>query len=101
MGTAVGWFFQSYLRRKHFRWWANYNYVTQAGLDVGTGLATVFIFFTVTFPHGKNQGFSEGNWWGNTVQYNNMDANEVTYLPIPASGVFAPAPGGTKYAAPV
>ncbi|KAK0544400.1 hypothetical protein OC846_006082 [Tilletia horrida] len=96
MGAAVGWVFQSYLRRRHTGWWSSYNYITQAGLDVGTGIATVLIFFTVVYPKGKNQAFSEGNWWGNTVQYNNLDANEVAYLPIPDSGVFAPAPGGTS-----
>ncbi|KAK0551491.1 hypothetical protein OC846_003269 [Tilletia horrida] len=101
MAAAVGWFFQSYLRRKHFTWWSNYNYITEAGLDVGTGIATVIIFFTVVFPQGKNVAFSEGNWWGNKVQYNTLDGNYTSYLPLPDSGMFAPAPGGTKYAAPV
>ncbi|CAD6936473.1 unnamed protein product [Tilletia caries] len=98
MGAFVAWIFQSYLRRHHFKWWSSYNYITEAALDVGTGLCTIVIFFTVVFVHGKNTAFTEGNWWGNTVQYNTTDANYVSWLTPPADG-FAPAPGGTRYAA--
>ncbi|KAK0535631.1 hypothetical protein OC835_002306 [Tilletia horrida] len=101
MAAVVGYIFQSFLRRKHFKWWSNYNYITEAALDVGTGLSSVVIFFSVVYPKGKNQAFSEGNWWGNTVFANTLDANYTSWLmPDPDNG-FAPAPGGTKYAAPL
>ncbi|KAK0535635.1 hypothetical protein OC835_002310 [Tilletia horrida] len=94
----VGYIFQYHLRRRHFGWWSSYNYVLSAALDSGTGMATVFIFFTLIFPKGKNTAFSEGNWWGNTVYANTADFNAVPLHMAPAGG-FAPAPGGTKYAA--
>ncbi|KAE8259388.1 hypothetical protein A4X13_0g1043 [Tilletia indica] len=96
--ALVGFFFQYYLRRKHFGWWSSYNYILSAALDAGTGIATIFIFFTLQYPKGKNQAFSEGNWWGNTVYANTADFNGTPLLTAPADG-FAPAPDGTKYAA--
>ncbi|KAE8216747.1 hypothetical protein CF327_g119 [Tilletia walkeri] len=98
MGTFVAYIFQSYIRRRHFKWWSNYNYITEAALDVGTGISTIIIFFAVVFPQGKNVAFTDGNWWGNTVQYNTADGNYTSWLLPPDDG-FAPAPGGTRYAA--
>ncbi|KAE8209882.1 hypothetical protein CF327_g6183 [Tilletia walkeri] len=98
--ALVGFFFQYYLRRKHFGWWSSYNYVLSAALDAGTGIATIFIFFTVVYPKGKNQAFTDGNWWGNLVYANTADWNEVSWLNATAlDDGFAPPPGGTKYAA--
>ncbi|KAK0566506.1 hypothetical protein OC861_003196 [Tilletia horrida] len=98
--VLVGFFFQYYMRRKHFGWWSSYNYVLSAALDAGTGLSTIFIFFTVVYPKGKNQEFTNGNWWGNLVYGNTADANEISWLNATAlPDGFAPAPGGTKYEA--
>ncbi|KAK0566473.1 hypothetical protein OC844_000696 [Tilletia horrida] len=99
--ALVGFVFQYYLRRKHFGWWSSYNYVLSAALDAGTGIATVFIFFTVVYPKGKNVAFTEGNWWGNVAPYNTADANGVSWLTADPDNGFAPAPSGTKFAAKV
>ncbi|KAK0547259.1 hypothetical protein OC846_003270 [Tilletia horrida] len=98
--VIVGFIFQYYLRRKHFGWWSSYNYVLSAALDAGTGIGIVFIFFTVIYPKGKNQEFSDGNWWGNNVYKNTADWNGTAWLdPTLLPDGFAPAPGGTKFAA--
>ncbi|CAD6964877.1 unnamed protein product [Tilletia laevis] len=96
--VIVGFIFQYYLRRKHFGWWSSYNYVLSAALDSGTGIATIFIFFTLQYPHGKNQAFNDGNWWGNTVYANTADFQDMPLRTPPTIG-FASAPGGTKFAA--
>ncbi|KAK0547256.1 hypothetical protein OC846_003273 [Tilletia horrida] len=93
-----GLIFQFWIRRRHFGWWSSYNYVLSAALDAGTGIATIIIFFGLQYPKGLNQAFSAGNWWGNTVFAKTADFNEVSLRTAPELG-FAPAPGGTKYAA--
>ena len=45
---AVGWFFQRFLYRSHFRWWSRLNYITGAGLDTGLAISTLFIYFAFT-----------------------------------------------------
>lgn len=61
---VTGSIFQFFLRRRHFRWWAKFNYLTSAALDSGTIIGTIFIFFALSFP--KN-GSIVLDWWGNNV----------------------------------
>ncbi|KPV72916.1 uncharacterized protein RHOBADRAFT_39051 [Rhodotorula graminis WP1] len=60
----VGFIFQFIVRRRHFRWWSKYNFILSAGLDAGTILSALVIFFTLQLP--KN-GTISLNWWGNNV----------------------------------
>lgn len=40
------------MRRRHFRWWSKYNFILSAGLDSGTILSALVIFFTLQLPKG-------------------------------------------------
>jgi OPT family small oligopeptide transporter len=62
--SLVGFFFQFYIRRRHFTWWSKYNYVLSAALDVGTLMSAILIF--VAFRLSK----TSLNWWGNSVFVN-------------------------------
>jgi hypothetical protein len=59
---VVGFIFNYYIRRFHFRWWMRYNYILSAALDAGVGLSMIILFFAVQYPKG---GF-EIKWWGNS-----------------------------------
>ncbi|KAJ7584137.1 OPT oligopeptide transporter, partial [Mycena floridula] len=76
----VGFIFNSYIRRKHFRWWMRYNYILSAALDAGVALCLVFIFLAFQLPKGG----IELNWWGNTVWIETADANGIPFLTPPA-----------------
>jgi OPT family small oligopeptide transporter len=84
----VSWFvvafvFQYLIRKYNFRWWSKYNFVTSAALDSGTIFATIFIFLFLQLP---KDGRITLNWWGNTVAYNNLDANPIAWRPTPPQG---------------
>jgi len=79
---AVGFVFQYVVRKRNFRWWAKFNYVTGAGLDAGTGFGAILVFFAflvserdsvddlwrslTRFKLPKN-GKMFVDWWGNRV----------------------------------
>jgi hypothetical protein len=56
-------------------------------LDTGTALATIIIFFALSF-HGIKLV-----WWGNTVGDNTMDAKSTPWLTVPKGTFFGPAVG--------
>jgi len=58
-----GFVFNYAIRRFHFRWWMQYNYILAVALDAGTAISMVVIFFTLTLP---KRGGIELHWWGNT-----------------------------------
>jgi hypothetical protein len=58
-----GFIFNYIIRRFHFRWWMQYNYILAYALDAGTAISITMIFFTLTLP---KTGGIELNWWGNT-----------------------------------
>ncbi|KAH9447028.1 hypothetical protein Pst134EA_029013 [Puccinia striiformis f. sp. tritici] len=80
----VGFIFQYVLRRMKFRWWSKYNFVLSAGLDVGTVIGAIVIFFTLQLPKGGQLGTL--NWWGNTVYLETDDFEGTPYLDPPAEG---------------
>ena len=43
--TILGFIFQYIIRRRHFTFWAKYNYVLSAALDTGTAIGVLFVFF--------------------------------------------------------
>ncbi|GAA5921817.1 hypothetical protein JCM1841_005552 [Sporobolomyces salmonicolor] len=79
----VGFVFQYLMRRRHFRWWSKYNFVLSAGLDSGTVLSGIFIFFTLQLPKAGSLAI---NWWGNTVYENTLDWQGASYKISPPEG---------------
>lgn len=59
--AIVGFIFNYFIRRFHFRWWMRYNYILSAALDAGVVIALIVIFFAIQYPTG-----AEIVWWGNT-----------------------------------
>ena len=43
--AIVGFIFQYVVRRKHFSYWAKYNYVLSAALDAGTAVGLILVYF--------------------------------------------------------
>jgi len=84
--ALVGFVFQFWIRRRHFRWWSSYNYVLSAALDSGTALAIVVIFFSLYLA--KNGKISL-NWWGNDVGNSTADALGTPYLKMKDGAPFA------------
>ncbi|BEJ18145.1 hypothetical protein CspHIS471_0704220 [Cutaneotrichosporon sp. HIS471] len=64
---AVGFVFQFWMRRYYFAWWARYNYVLSASLDVGTIAGLLVIFLCLRLPK------ADLVWWGNTVYQRTLD----------------------------
>jgi hypothetical protein len=65
-----------------------YNYVLSGSLDIGTALCITVV--------GLGLGLSNVNflnWWGNTVPFNNLDANAAAVTKtLPNDGVSAIGP---------
>lgn len=81
---AVGFLFQYVIRKRNFRWWSKFNYITSAALDSGTVLSLIFIFFTLQFPR---HGTISVNWWGNTVHKQTSDWTAEPLLTVPEGGI--------------
>ncbi|KAG8844061.1 hypothetical protein FRB96_003294 [Tulasnella sp. 330] len=89
--AIVGFIFQFVIRRRHFAWWAKYNYILSAGMDSGLALSIVVIFFCLQYPKNGQIGIDTvATWWGNTVYINTADAASLPYLPLPDKGYFGP-----------
>ncbi|CAF3617220.1 unnamed protein product [Fusarium graminearum] len=65
---AVGFLFQFWIKKRHFRWWSRLNFLTSSALDLGLALATLFIFFAFTL-----HGIDPPSWWGNDIVSSTMD----------------------------
>lgn len=79
---AVGWLFQSVIRKRNFRWWSKYNFVTSAALDFGTVTSYILQFLLITLP----SGLVVLQWWGNEVSWKNIDGAQGVYLTAPPEG---------------
>ncbi|KAL8279558.1 hypothetical protein RQP46_008120 [Phenoliferia psychrophenolica] len=79
----VGFIFQYWARRRHFRWWSKFNFSLAAALDCGTALSAIVIFCVLQLPKG---GKIRVDWWGNNVFKRTADWNSVPYLVPPESG---------------
>ena len=89
--SIVGFIFQYVVRRRHFAWWAKYNYVLSAALDSGVALSAVFIFFVLQYPKNGEIGLTTVQaWWGNTVYVNTADAAGTPMYKLPPKGYFGP-----------
>ncbi|KAK6083432.1 Glutathione transporter 1-like protein 2 [Seiridium cupressi] len=82
-----GFLFNYLIRKRAFAWWKRYNYLLQAAMDTGTALATVIIFFALSYNNITL------TWWGNTVGSDTDDSNSVPYLTVPDGSYFGKGPG--------
>ena len=48
----VGFTFQWFMRRFHYRWWVRYNHLLSTGLDAGVIIGVIIIFFALQLPKG-------------------------------------------------
>jgi OPT family small oligopeptide transporter len=84
--------FMYYLKRNYLPWWEKYNYLLEAGFDVGVAISG--IIQTFAFAFGATS--VNLNWWGNSVSTAGVDYvsynQNASLLAIPASGYFGLAP---------
>ena len=85
--TIVGFVFQWFTRRYHFRWWLRYNYPLSAGLDAGVIIGMFVIFFSLQM---RSNGGINLNWWGNSVWANTADAQLVPLKTLVPGEIFGP-----------
>lgn len=72
--AIVGFIFQYVIRRRHFSWWAKYNYVLSAALDAGVAIAVILIFFCLQYPRNGEIGLDTIQvWWGNSIPFGGAD----------------------------
>ncbi|KAG9221094.1 hypothetical protein CCMSSC00406_0005467 [Pleurotus cornucopiae] len=89
--AIIGFIFQFVIRRRHFSWWAKYNYVLSAALDAGVAIGALFVFFALQFPANGSIGADNiQQWWGNTVFMNTADALGTTLMTVPAGEHIGP-----------
>ena len=76
-----------YIKRRYPAWWEKYNFLLEAGFDIGVAVSgtiqtLAFAFSGAEFP----------NWWGNTVSTAGVDYlaynQKAALLPIPEKGYF-------------
>ncbi|KKA29279.1 hypothetical protein TD95_002503 [Thielaviopsis punctulata] len=80
----VGLLFNTFVRGRWNGWWTRYNYVMSGALDIGTALCVVVVALGLGLG---NANFP--NWWGNTVIFNNLDANAAAVTKkLPDDGSF-------------
>lgn len=82
-----GFLFNYLIRKRAFAWWKRYNYLLQSAMDTGTAIATIVIFFALSYHNVKLE------WWGNTVGSDTDDANSVPWLTVPDGEIFGKGPG--------
>jgi len=89
--AIIGFIFQYVVRRKHFSYWAKYNYVLSAALDAGTAVGVIMVFFCLQYPLngsiGKN-GIQK--WWGNNVYMDTLDWNMTSLRKLAPGETFGP-----------
>ncbi|KAL7940813.1 small oligopeptide transporter, OPT family [Trichoderma barbatum] len=87
----VGFFFAYVVKNRHQGWWARYNYLTSAGLDVGLALCSILIFLTLNLTKT-----SPPNWWGNNITSKTLDYNsgQNVLRKVAPGEIFGP-PGGS------
>jgi len=89
--AIVGFLFQYVVRRRHFSYWAKYNYVLSAALDCGTALGIVLVYFCLQYPRNGSIGT---NWWGNWVHKRTLDWQNTPFKILPPGETFGPnSPG--------
>ncbi|EIW77486.1 OPT oligopeptide transporter [Coniophora puteana RWD-64-598 SS2] len=89
--AIVGFISQYIIRRRHFSWWAKYNYVLSAALDSGVAISIIIIFFCLQYPLNGQIGIDTiQTWWGNTVFLTTADGLGTPLQQVPSTGTFGP-----------
>ena len=91
-GIYISFIFMYYIKRRYNGWWEKYNYILEAGFDVGVAISGIIQTLALSF--GANVAI---NWWGNSVSSAGVDFQSynqnATLLPIPKVGYFGVPPG--------
>lgn len=90
-GIYISFIFMHYIKRRYSAWWEKYNYLLEAGFDVGVAISG--IVQTFAFSMGTKVAL---DWWGNKVatagvDYVSYNQNASLY-PIPDVGYFGVPP---------
>jgi len=89
--AIIGFLFQYVVRRKHFSYWAKYNYVLSAALDAGTAVGVILVFFCLQYPLNDTIGQNSIRaWWGNQVFRRTLDWKNVALKTLPQGETFGP-----------
>jgi len=89
--AIIGFLFQYVVRRRHFGYWAKYNYVLSAALDAGTAIGVILVYFCLQYPLNGNLGKKTiQGWWGNTVYKHTLDWNNTPLIKLPPGQTFGP-----------
>lgn len=90
-GVYLSFIFMYYIKRRYEPWWAKYNYLIEAGLNMGVAISAIIQTFSLSFTG------VELSWWGNTVSTAGVDFRaynqNASLLPLPDAGYFGPSPG--------
>lgn len=88
--VIIGFCFNYIIKRRYPRWWAKYNYILYAAINVAIGYAALIEFFATEYTHPV-----ELDWWGNNVYTNTLDGQQsAARLSVPQSrGYFGPERG--------
>lgn len=74
------------IRRRHGDWWKKYNMILSAGLDAGTAVSVLVVFFGIVY-----WGFSEGfSWWGTEVYKQGCDWGKCAFKGLREGETFGP-----------
>ncbi|KAN0111238.1 OPT oligopeptide transporter domain containing protein [Russula decolorans] len=91
-GVFICFIFNYIIRRRHFDWWAKYNYMLAVGLDAGYTVGVLIVFFTLQYPKNGTIGLdSIQKWWGNTVYMKTADYRGVPFKSLPEGEKFGPS----------
>jgi OPT family small oligopeptide transporter len=89
-GIYISLVFMYYIKRRYGAWWEKYNYLIEAGFDVGVAVSGIIQTFAFAFTGASL------NWWGNNVAQQGLDFQSYnqnsSLLPIPPDGYFGLAP---------
>ncbi|KAF4585130.1 hypothetical protein EYR40_001967 [Pleurotus pulmonarius] len=89
--VIIGFIFQYLVRRKHFAYWAKYNYVLSAALDAGTAIGVILVYFCLQYPMNGSIGQNSiQKWWGNTVHTRTLDWSAKPYRALQTGETFGP-----------
>jgi OPT family small oligopeptide transporter len=92
-GLYLSFIFMYFIKRRYTAWFERYNYLVEAGFDVGVAISG--IVQTLAFDFSSSAGVSL-KWWGNEVAQAGVDYQSynqnATLLPIPEVGYFGPSP---------
>jgi OPT family small oligopeptide transporter len=90
-GVYISILFMIFIKRRYTAWWQKYNYLIEAGFDIGVAVSAILQTFALNW-----NGYTL-SWWGNNVATAGIDYaiynKNVALLPIPKKGYFGPAPG--------